>query len=920
MPERPPEDSSVSSTDAPGKQWTDAVRQRLSPLALSPTREAEIVEELSQHLEDRWRELVAGGASPEEAARQALADFREGNVLAKHMASLQQAKPSPALTPGAPTGHLVTDFWQDLRYATRVFRKQPGFAATAVLTLALGIGATTAIFSVVYGVLLKPLPFDEPDRLVAVDHLAPGFNTSDLPQSAATYFTYRDHARVFDDIGVWRAEQASIAGSGPPESEQALRVTDGLLSLLRIRPFLGDLLRKEDDVPGAPNRVLLTHGYWQRALGASLDVVGQPLVIDGRSYEVAGVLPASFKFLDIPAAVLLPLKLNRTQALTGPGFGLRGVARLKRGVTLAEASDDIARMIPLIPEEFPLQSGVTREMWQEVGLAPNVRLLSEVVIGDVGRSLWILLGTVGVVLLMAWANVANLLLVRAEGRQREFAVRAALGASRGRIATGLLWESLLLGLAGGAFGVLFARAGVSLLRRIAPVELPRVDEISIEGAVLLFTLTITVVTASTFGLLPALKFGTRNLSALKHDGRTSSDAPWQHRTRSTLVVAQVAFALVLVIVSGLMIRTFVNMRQVQPGFVRPAEVQAFRIILSPVLVPDQQQVARTHQQIVERLQRVRGVAAVGLTSSITMDDSGGGAPVFVEDRPVPGTPPLRRTKSIGPGYFETMGNPVVAGRAMTWSDISQLKPVALISENLAREYWEEPANALGKRIGSLPGEWSEIVGVVGNERHDGLNHPAPTIVYWPMAEEGFSLRSLAYVVRSDRVGDPGFLRELQQAVWSVNPSLPLANVRTLDEIQANSMAQTSFAMVMLAIAASLALLLALIGIYGVVSYVAAQRTNEVGIRMALGAQSGDIRGLFLRHGLALTLTGILLGLGTAMLLTPVISALLYGVGPIDPVTYATVSLTLGVVALLATDLPARRASRVDPVVALRTDV
>jgi putative ABC transport system permease protein len=902
--------------------WAREVRTRLSSLQLSPPRESEIVEELSQHLDDRWHELIAGGASPDEATRLTLAEFRGGAILAKYMAPLRQAHALSSITLGTPTGSLLAALSQDLRYAARMLWKQPGFSALPVLTLALGIGATTAIFSVVYGVLLKPLPFDEPDRLVALYHLAPGFNTPKLPQSDATYFTYRDHARVFEDIGLWRREQVSIARSGTPETEQALGLTDGLLSLLRVRPLLGDLLRKEDDVPGAPNRVLLTYGYWQRALGASRDVVGQSLVIDGSSYEVAGVLPASFRFLNTHAAVLLPLKLNRTQALTGPGFGDHGVARLKPGVTLAEANDDIARMIPLIPEQFPLQRGVTQEMWQGVGLAPNVRPLSEDVIGDVGRSLWILLGTVGVVLLMAWANVANLLLVRAEGRQREFAVRAAVGASRGRIAAALLSESLLLGLAGGTLGVLFAQAGIGLLRRMAPVGLPRVDDIAINGVVLLFTLTLSVVTALMFGLLLAVRFGTLNFHVLKDAGRSASDAPGPHRTRNMLVVAQVALALVLLIVSGLMIRTFVAMRQVEPGFVRPAEVQTFHVRVPPTLIRDPQQVTRMYEEIAERLTHVLGVDAVGLTTSIPMGGFGGAGPIAVEDRPVSGTPPTRRVKSIGPRYFETMGNPVVAGRAITWTDIHQTALVAVISENLAREYWGEPSKALGKRLESSFKEWSEIVGVVGNERQDGLNHPAPTIVYWPMANKTDMAyarnRDMTYVGRSHRVGGPGFLRELQQAVWSVNSNLPLATVRTLDEIEAESMAQTSFAMVMLAIAASVALLLALVGVYGVVSYMAAERTYEVGIRIALGAQSGDVRALFLRHGLALTLAGLVLGIGAAMLLTPIMSALLYGVAPTDPVTYAGVAIVLGAVTLLATYLPARRASRVQPIIALRS--
>ena len=438
----------------------------MSSLQLSPTRESEIVEELSQHLDDRWRELIAGGASPDEATRLTLAQFRGGDVLAKYMAPLRQAHAPSPITPGAPTEHVLAALVQNLRYAARILWKQPGFAAVAVLTLALGIGATTAIFSVVYGVLLKPLPFHEPDRLVALYHLAPGFGGArKWPQSPATYFTYRDNARVFEDIGVWNAEDVSVNRSGEPEQVRALRVTDGMLSLLGVRPELGRLVRKEDDVPGAPDRVILSHGYWQRAFGAARDVVGQSLVINARPYEIIGVLPASFKLLDTDPQVVLPLRLNRATALTGPGFGPHGVARLKPGVTLSQANDDIARMIPLIVEQFPLQPGVTRQMWQGVGLAPNVRPLSEDVIGEMGRPLWILLGTVGIVLLMAWTNVANLLLVRAEGRQRELAVRGALGASRGRIAAELLSESLMLGLAGGALGVLFAQAGIGLLAK-----------------------------------------------------------------------------------------------------------------------------------------------------------------------------------------------------------------------------------------------------------------------------------------------------------------------------------------------------------------------------------------------------------------------------------------------------------------------
>jgi predicted permease len=763
---------------------------------------------------------------------------------------------------------------------------------------------------------LKPLPFSEPDRLVALYHVTPA-SQRDI-QGDATYFTYRDNSRVFEDIGLWSAGDVSVTRHGAPEQVNALRVTDGALSLLGVRAELGRLIRKEDDLQGAPLCVILTHAYWQEAFGAPRDIIGQSLRINARPYEIIGVLPASFKLLNTDPKVVLPLRLNRANARTGP-LGFNGIARLKPHVTLAQANDDIARMIPLLTAQFPLMPGLTQQMWDSVGLAPNVRPLSEAAIGEMGRPLWILLGTVGIVLLLAWTSVANLLLVRAEGRQREFAVREALGAHRGHIAADLLSESLMLGLAGGALGILLARAGIGLLRRMAPVALPRVDEIGIDWVVLLVTLATSVLTSLLFGLIPVLRFRVFNVEVLKEAGRSTTDPPGRHRTRNTLVVGQVALALMLLVVSGLMVRTFVAMRQVQPGFVRPAEVLTFDLSLPAALVRDREQVALTYEQIFERLKQVPGVEAVGLARFINMSGAAGKAPLYVEGRPVDGLPGIRSFRAIGAGYFETMGNDLLAGRTIAWTDIHQLQRVVVVSENLAREYWGEPGKAIGKRVRLFEnGPWDEIVGVVGNERADGLNHPAPPLVYVPMADKQGVSRSMAFVVRSVRVGTPGFLRELQQAVWSVNGNVPLANIRTLDDVQADSMAQTSFAMVILAIAASGALLLAMMGIYGVVSYIAAERTHEIGIRMALGAQSGDVRRLFLRQGFTLSLAGTVLGLGAALLLTPVMSSLLYGVGPMDPITYAAVAIFLGTVTLVATYLPARRASRVAPVIALRS--
>jgi predicted permease len=807
---------------------------------------------------------------------------------------------------------MFTDLLQDLRYAARTFWKQPAFTATAVLTLALGIGATTAIFSVVYGVLLKPLPFHQPERLVTVRQHAPrGAGTNHGP---ATYLTYRENQQVFEEIGAWDPAEVSITGGGHPERVEALRVSASTLPLLRVQPVAGRAFSADDDTPGSPLRVILSYGYWQRRFGGSPNVVSQSLVIDGIPAEVIGVLPASFKFLRTSPEVVLPMPLDPS-APRGISFGFQALARLKPGVTLAQANADVARMISLLPTVFA-----------RLELQPNVRPLADDVIGNVGEILWILLGAVTVVLLIACGNVANLFLVRAEGRHQEFAMRAALGASRGRITRTLLSESVMLALAGGAVGVALAMAATGLLRTLAPAELPRVDDIGLDATVLLFTISISVLSGVLFGLFAILRFGNTSITALKEGGRSASDGPGRRRTRSALVVGQVALALTLLIVSGLMIRTFVALRQVDPGFTRPQEVQTFVIAIPAGVMSDSQQAARTFESIAERLARVPGVTSVGLSSSITMDGEDNGNPIEAEGAPpVPEgqVHPLRRFKSVAPGYFETMGNGLVAGRSITWSEIHEQRPVVVISETLAREYWGTPASALGKRIRGCCGPqspWREIVGVTGPERDDGLHRPPTPIVYWPMLNESYRWRTMAYAVRSTRVGTPGFLRELEQAVWSVNPNLPLAGVQTLQEIQARSMAQTSFALVMLGIAASVALLIGVVGIYGVIAYAVAQRTREIGVRIALGAQTAHVRQLFLRHGLWLIVTGIAIGSGVAVALTRVMSAFLFGVGPMDPVTYGAVSAILALVALLATYLPARRAARVDPVVALRADL
>jgi putative ABC transport system permease protein len=812
------------------------------------------------------------------------------------------------------------------RRLTHSLLRSPLFTTVAIVTLAVGIGANTAIFSVVYAVLLKPMPFDDPARLVGVWHTAPGLNLPLLSQGPATFFTYREENRVFEQIGLWDGGAVSVTGRGEPEKVDVLLVSDTTLPVLRVQPLLGRRFNAEDDSPKGPERVMLTYGYWQKKFGGSRDVVGQTLTVEGKPNEIIGVLPADFRFLNRKPALLLPFRFNRAEVFVG-NFSYQAVARLKAGVTIAQANADIARMLPMVLDRFPLPPGFTRKMFEEVRMAPLVRPFADDLVGDVRPMLWVLVGTVGMVLLIACANVANLFLVRAEGRQQELAIRAALGASWGRLARELLAESVALGLLGGAVGLALATAGIRLLVAAGPRDLPRLDEIGIDPIVLLFTLSVSVIAGVLFGVIPVLRFARPRLAAaLKEGGRGSSDGRERHRARSALVIAEVALAVILLVGSGLMMRTFQAMRQVQPGFTKPEEVLTLRVTIPEALVKADDASARLHEQISQRIAQVPGVTAVGLSSAITMDGHDSNDPIFVEERPSPPgrIPPIRRFKFVGAGYTETLGNRLLAGRTITWADSFNLSKVAVVSENFAREYFSDPAAALGKRIRQAPDTpWREIVGVVADERDDGVGQPAPKVIYWPLLMQDFwekgltTRRTVAYAIRSARMGSPSFLKEVQQAVWSVNPSLPLADVRTLEELRAESMAQTSFTLVMLGIAAGVALLLGIVGIYGVIAYIAAQRTREIGIRVALGAQVADVSALFLRHGLALTAAGLVLGLGGAAGLTRLMTTLLFGVGALDPVTYAGAAINLGAVAALASYLPARRAAKVDPVVALR---
>jgi len=803
------------------------------------------------------------------------------------------------------------------------------FTAIILVTLAVGVGANTAIFSVLEGVLLKPLPYPHPEGLVGVWLTAPGLNIPQLPLGPTDYFVYREQNHTFQDLGLYTGNSVNVTGVAEPEKAPGLVVTDGTLPILGIPPMLGRWFNREDDSPGRPDTVMLTYGYWRRKFGSDRSIVGRSIRVDGKMREIIGVMPENFYPVDQgEPSLILPFQFDRNKVFLG-NFSFQAVARFKPGATLTQANADVARMIPIVNRSFPAPPGFSPKLFEQAGFGPKVRPLKQDVVGDIGKLLWVLMGSIGMVLLIACANVANLLLVRAEGRQQELAVRAAMGATRGRIAAELLFESLVLGLMGGALGLGFAYGALRVLVALSPAGLPRLGEIGIDAPVLVFTLAVAFVASLLFGSIPALKYAGVHLgTGLRQGGRTLSQSKERHRARSVLVIVQVATALVLLISSGLMIRTFRALTEIQPGFFRPSEVQTFRLTIPEAEVPVPERVVRMDEEILRKIEAIPGVSSVAVGTDVPMDGNHSINPVYAEDRTYAEgeLAPLRHFRFVGPGYFTTLGIPLVAGRDFTWTDIYDKRPVALITENMTREYFGGPARALGMQIRtSAKDDWSEIVGVVADSHDDGVNMEAPTTVSWPILmrhffdEEPMVRRGLTFVIRSPRTGSESFMKEIRQAVWSVDPNLPLADVRSLEYGYRKSMARTSFTLVMLGVAGAMALLLGIVGLYGVIAYSVSQRTREIGIRLALGAEPRELTGMFIRHGALLTGVGVAFGLGAAFALMRLMSSLLFRVTPVDPVTYGAACLGLIATAILASYLPARRTASVDPVEALRAE-
>jgi predicted permease len=872
--------------------------------------ESDMDKELHFHIEAYAEDLVRSGVSHRDAMRRAKLEF--GGV--------ERVKEECREARGL---RLLETLFRDLRYGLRALRKSPGFTVVAVLTLAVGIGANSAIFSVINGILLKPLPYPHSEELIDLHLTAPGVNFPDADPAPFLYFTYRDQGQSFQSVGLYKWDTQSVTGLTEPEQVQCLNVTAEVLPILGVQSALGRWFSETDAAPGSPQTAILTYGWWLAKFGGDPSVIGRQIMVDGNSREVIGVMPASFHFLDRDAVLLLPLQFDRTKAFLGL-FDYPGIARLRPGVTIEQASADIARMIPMALHNFPPPPGLTVKEFEDVRLAPKSRYLSQMLIGDIGKTLWVLMGTIGIVLLIACANVANLMLVRAEGRQRELAIRAALGAGWSDIARELLIESVALGLLGGALGLVLAYGAVRVLISMAPSHLPRLHEISIDPAVILFTLGAALLTGVLFGMIPVIKYaGPRISSELRGGGRTSSQSRERHRARSVLVVAQVALALVLLVCSGLLIRTFHALRRVDPGF-DPRDRLTLQIAVPESQISDATAAMRLEQGILEKIRAIPGVASVGLTTVIPTQRAAHDL-IYARDKSYArGVPPLRLFKFVSPELLETMGNRLIAGREFTWTDTYERRPVAMVSEKLARELWEDPQRALGKQIREdLKGPWREVIGVVNDVRDNGVQEKAPAAAYFPLLMNEFEgeavavQRSVSFIVRSNRAESQSLLADVRQAVWSMNPNLPLASVRTLQEIYDKSLTRTSFTLVMLAIAGAMALLIGMVGIYGVISYTVSQREREIGTRMALGAQHSDVIRLVLSEGMVVILIGLGVGLGASLASTRFLSSLLFGVTATDPLTFAGVMILLALVALAACYIPGRRAARVDPMVALR---
>jgi len=890
------------------------IRARLRELRLSPVREAEIVEELSQHLEEECERVLSRGASEDEARQQVLKQLNAADFLGGELKHVERRVSQNSVTLGTEgRSNIIADISQDLRYGLRTLLKNPGFTIIAVSALALGIGANSAIFSVVNAVLLRPLPFKNPEQLVMVWENATHVGFPKNTPSPPNFLDWQRQNTVFTGMAAMAERSFNLTGVGEPERLDGRRVSANLFNLLGVPALLGRTFVPDDDRSGS-HVVLLGYSLWQRRFGSDPSVIGRAVTLNGETYTVIGVMPRS---VHLPAygnwrdQLWVPIAFTNDETTERGTHFLDVVARIKPGMTLKQAQAEMETIAARLAKQYPKSN--TR-------IGASVNPLHEEIVGDIKPALLILLGAVGFVLLIACANVANLLLARAAVREKEIALRLAMGASRSRLARQFLTESVLLAFLGGGFGLLLALAGVHVLKTFVPSMILQIQAINIDGKVLVFTASVALLTGLVFGLAPAIHGSHPNLNeSLKEGGRDSAVGKKGNRLRGLLVIGEVAVSFILLIGAGLLINSFLHLRNLDPGF-RADHLLTMKVDLSVVKYPDGERRSVFFDEVLRRIRILPGVQSVAVAGNLPLTYNGDSATIAVEGVPDPPLDQWRDViyRAIGPSYFSTMGIPMIRGRDFTDQDRADSKKVVVISEKTAQHYWpgQDP---IGKRLkpGATTSDipWREVIGVVKDVRQNDFIAQPKMQMYLPYRQMK-DLAANALVVRTS-VEPMSLATAVRNAIWAVDKDQPVADIDTMDHIVSEAITRQRFSMLLLGIFAALALLLAAVGIYGVMSYSVAQRTHEIGVRMALGARRADVLQMTVKQGLKLVSVGMILGLVAAISLTRVLASLLYGISATDPITFICISLVLLAVAILASYVPALRATKVDPIIALR---